>query len=343
VLQSLLRSEGLSRADLAVVTKLTPATISQLVGILIEDGLVEELGLGPVKVGRPATLVGIKADARFVVCADLSDASVFRAAVVDLKGGIGQRVEVSLGDAVGEEAVGLVEEIVADSISAAPGALLGIGVGTPGVVTADGVVLEADNLRWFDIGLAERLSRRFGLPVSVANDANTAALAEYAYAATTQNLMVVRVGGGVGAGTILNGQQHRGESQAAGEIGHVVVDVNGPPCRCGNRGCLETFVSVSRIEAALAVGDMTAVQAAGRHLGAVLATAVSILDIHDVVLAGADSQWHEDLCRIALAELRSRTLSRLSEAVTIRVSGLGDDVVLLGANVLVLSQELGVA
>ena len=343
VLQSLLRSEGLSRADLAAVTKLTPATVSQLVGILIGDGLVEELGPGPVKVGRPATLVGVKADARFTVCVDLSDASVFRAAVVDLMGGIGRRVEVPLGDAGGEDAVELVEEIVADSIAATKGPLLGIGVGTPGVVTVDGIVLEADNLRWFDLGLAERLNRRFGLPVSVANDANSAALAEYSYAATTQNLMVVRIGRGVGAGIIVNGQQHRGEGQAAGEIGHVVVDVTGPPCRCGNRGCLETFVSVLRVEAALAAGDVTAVETAGRYLGAALASGVSMLDVHDVVIAGAGPLWEEELCTIALAELRRRTLSRLGEAVMLRPSKLGGDVVLLGANVLVLSQELGVA
>ena len=343
VLQSLLRSAGLSRADLAVATKLTPATISYLVGDLIEDGLVEELGRGPAKIGRPSILVGVKADARSIVCVDLSDASAFRAAVVDLTGGISRRSEIPIGNATGTDAVRLVEEIIADSIAAASSPLLGIGIGTPGVVTPDGTVAEADNLRWFDLDLAERLRHRFGLPVSVANDANTAALAEYSYGTTTQNLMVVRIGRGVGAGIIVNGQQHRGEGHAAGEIGHVVVDVDGPPCRCGNRGCLETFVSVPGIEAALAAGDMTAVQTAGRHLGAALASAVSILDMHDVVLAGANPLWQEDLCKVALDELQTRTLTRQSEAVTIRASELGDDVVLLGANVLVLSQELGVA
>ena len=342
VLQSLLRSEGLSRADLSVSTKLTSATVSHLVGTLIEDGLVEELGRGPVKIGRPSTLVGVKADARFIVCADLSDASVFRAAVVDLTGGIGRRFEIPLGSATGEDAARLVEEIITDSIAAAPGPLLGIGVGTPGVVTPDGTVVEADNLRWFDLDLAERLGHRCGLPVRVANDANTAALAEYSYAATTENLMVIKIGRGVGAGIIVNGQQYHGESQAAGEIGHVVVDVEGPRCRCGKRGCLETIVSRAPIEAAIANGDVTAVATAGRQLGAALASAVSVLDIHDIVLAGADPSWREDLCKAVLGELRNRTLSRLSDAITLRASALDDDVVLLGASVLVLSQELGV-
>lgn len=343
VLQSLFRSEGLSRANLAAATKLTPATVSYIVGELLEDGLVEEIGRGPVKIGRPSTLVGVKADARFTVCADLSDSTVFRASVFDLRGGVVRRSETPISSSTGAYAVRRVEEVIAESVAAAPGPLLGIGIGTPGVVTVGGVVVEADNLGWFNVDLAERLSRRFALPVSVANDANAAALAEYSYAGTTQNLMAIMVGRGLGAGLIINGQQHYGESETAGEIGHVVVDVEGPQCRCGNRGCLETFVSPSRIEEALADGDAAALEAAGRHLGTVLATAVSMLDVHDVVVAGAAPLWEEDLCRVAALELSSRTLSRLSEAVTVRPSKLGGDVVLLGANALVLSQELGVA
>ena len=346
VLQSLLRSDGSSRADLARLTGLTPATISDLVAVLLGEGLAVELGRGPSKVGKPSTLVGLNVSSRYVISADLSNSSVLRAAAIDLGGEIRHRVERESRGVTGEAAVALAEDAIADVISAAPGPLLGIGVGTPGVVTPTGTVVEADTLGWFDLHLARRLQSRFDLPVSVSNDANAAALAEYSYAArSSENLMAIKIGDGVGAGIIVNGHQHFGESFSAGEIGHIVVDNDGPQCRCGHYGCLEMFLSVPLIQAAIAAGDDpdSVAAAAGRRLGLALATAVSVLDIHDVVVSGSGLPRQDQLCQAALATVRARTLAGLGESVTVRPSDLGDDVILLGANVLVLSQELGVA
>ena len=346
VLQSLFRSAGSSRADLARLTGLTPATVSDLVAALLAEGLAEELGRGPAKVGKPSTLVGLNVSSRYVISADLSDSSVLRTAAIDLAGKIVHRVERRFRGITGEAAVALTEEAIADVISIAPGPLLGIGVGMPGVVTPTGTVVEADALGWFDLHLARRLQNRFDLPVSVSNDANAAALAEYSYAMeSSRNLMAIKIGDGVGAGIIVNGQQYYGESFSAGEIGHVVVVDDGPPCRCGHHGCLETFLSVPLLRAAIAAGqdpDRVA-SAAGHRLGLALTTAVSVLDIHDVVVSASGLPRQDRLCRAALATLRARTLTRLGKSVTMRPSDLGDDVILLGANVLVLNQELGVA
>ena len=347
VLQSLFRSDGCSRADLARMTGLTPATVSDLVATLLEEGLVEELGRGPARVGKPSTLVGVNVSSRHIISVDLSDSSVLRAVAIDLAGKIRHRVEREFSDITGEEAVSLAEEAIADVISATPRPLLGIGVGTPGIVTPTGTVVEADTLGWFDLHLARRLENRFDLPVSVSNDANAAALAEYSYAETSsQNLMVIKIGAGVGAGVVVNGQQYHGEGFAAGEIGHMVVDDEGPSCRCGNRGCLETFLSVPLIRDAIAAGDdpYSVVSRAGRQLGLALAGAVSMLDIHDIiVVSGREMPLQDELCRTALATLRAHTLARLGQSVALRPSDLGDDVILLGANILLLSQELGVA
>ena len=346
VLQSLFRSDGCSRADLARLTGLTPATVSDLVAALLAEGLAEELGRGPAKVGKPSTLVGLDVSSRYVISADLSNSSVLRAAAIDLAGKISHRVERESRGVTGEAAVALAEEAIADVISATSGPLLGIGVGTPGVVTPTGTVVEADTLGWFDLPLARRLQNRFDLPVSVSNDANAVALAEYSYAAeSSHNLMAIKIGDGVGAGIIVNGQQHHGESFSVGEIGHIVVDDDGPLCRCGHHGCLQTFLSVPLLQAAIAAGadpDSVA-SAAGRRLGLALAAAVSVLDIHDVVVSGFGLPRPDQLCRAALATVRARTLASLGKMVTVRPSDLGDDVILLGANVLVLSQELGVA
>lgn len=346
VLQSLFRSEGVSRADLARLTQLTPATISQLVGDLLAERLAEEIGRGPAKVGKPSTMLRLRADARFVVCADLSDALVFRAAVVDLGGAIVHRVEASLGDAVGLEAMDILDRLLDDVMTEVSGPVLGIGIATPGVVTATGQVVEADNLGWFDFDLGDHLRQRFELPVSVVNDANAAVLAEYSHATeTSQNRLVVNISRGVGAGIILNGQPYRGDDSAAGEIGHMVIADDGRDCRCGNRGCLETYVALPRLQAALDTGESRSavVSAAGHHLGVALAAVVAVLDIRDIVITGLPSWMRSELCDAALVALHARTLTNVGSAVTLRPSTLGENVVLLGANVAVLSDELGVA
>lgn len=345
VLQALLRSNGRSRADLARMTGLAPATVSALVADLLDEGLAEELGRGPAKVGKPSQLLGLNARSRNIVCVDLSGSSVLRAAVTDMSGGIIHRIEQPFGGVTGERAVVMTEEVIAEAISVAPARLLGIGIGTPGVVTPDGTVVEASNLHWLGFDMAQRLNDQFGHNVGISNDANAAALAEYSYGSISHNLMVIKIGSGVGSGIILNGQQYHGESFAAGEIGHIAVDDDGPLCRCGNRGCLETFVSAPRLNAATSAGKdpHEVVSEAGRLLGLALAGAVSVLDVHDIVVSGYELPLLDQFCRAALASLRAHTLPGLGRSVNLRPSNLGSDLVLLGVSVLVLSQELGVA
>jgi predicted NBD/HSP70 family sugar kinase len=348
VLQSLFRFPDLSRADLARLTELTPATISQLVGELIDEGLVEAAGRGPAKVGKPPTPLRLVSDSRHLVCVDLSDTDAFRAAVVDMAGKVVHRESVDRGDATGEHAVELVGGLIQATLAATTKPVLGIGLGTPGVVDAAGTVVEAVYLDWFDVPLRQLMARRFDLPVHVCNDANTAVLAEYSFGEETgTNLMVIKVGPGIGAGLLVDGRPHLGENFSAGEIGHIIVDEDGPPCRCGKRGCLESFIAVPELRSALAhAADPQQVRAeAGQSLGVVLAAAVSILDIHEIVLAGPSDLLDEAFREAALETIRARTLASLSrsDAVRIRHSTLGDDIVLLGAGVLVLSQELGVA
>ncbi len=345
VLQALFRSNGRSRADVARMTGLAPATVSALVADLLEEGLAEELGRGPAKIGKPSQLLGLNARSRNIVCVDLSDSSVLRAAVIDLAGEVLHRVERPFVGVTGEHAVEMTEEVIAEAITEAHARLLGIGIGTPGVVTPDGTVVEASYLRWLGLDLARRLNDQFGLAVRVSNDANAAVLAEYSYGSINHNLMLIKIGTGVGCGIVLNGQQYFGESFAAGEIGHIVVEDDGPRCPCGNRGCLETFVSAPRLSAAIASGENphTVMADAGRRLGLALAGAVSVLDVHDIVVSGYELPLSDEMCRSALVSLRARTLPGLGRSVDLRPSDFGADLVLLGVSVLVLSQELGVA
>jgi predicted NBD/HSP70 family sugar kinase len=346
VLQSLFRQGPMSRADLARATALTPPSTSDLVGELLADGLVEEVGRRASQgVGKPATLIGVVPDARHIVALDLSDDAAFYGALVNLTGKIGERRTIPHAGHAGDDAVGLVVRLARELVQESTRPLLGIGVGSPGLVHPDGVVLEAANLRWHDLALADRLTVETGLPVCVVNDANAATLAEHTLGGTRSNLLLVKIGEGVGAGLVVDGHLYVGERFAAGEIGHVVVDERGELCACGRRGCLETVIAAPYLRRRLAAApDRRArvLAAAGRRLGIALATVVSALNLDHVVLSGPPDLVGEPFRRAALDAIRRRAMPALGANVTLRTSALGDDDVLLGAATLVLSQELGV-
>jgi predicted NBD/HSP70 family sugar kinase len=349
VLQLLFNGDDMSRADLARRTGLTHATVSALAAGLSEEGLVEEAGTrrDDAQVGKPPTMLRLCQDARHVVAVDLSDPTTMRAAVIDLAGVVMTEANLPVEGATGAAAVDRMKALIRLALDHTSAPILGIGIGTPGVVSPDGSVLEASNFAWHDIPLREQLEETLGLPVHVSNDANAAAIAEYTRGGhECSNLAVVKMGSGIGAGFVLNGQLYQGQHSGAGEIGHLVVDADGPDCRCGHRGCLEAFVSAPRIIDALAANgaDATSVlEDAAERLGIALAAIVAILDIDHVLVSGPRDLLGDDFCDVATDHLRNRCLAATARSVSVRYSALGDDAVLLGAASLVLSQELGVA
>ncbi len=348
-LQTILHAQPTSRADIARETGLTRATVSALVGDLIEQGLVEEAGLGASAGGKPPTLLRIAADARRIVAVDLS-ASPFRAAVLDLAGTLTQSFEADGDD------VDAVVALVQSTVAAAEAPVLGIGVGTPGVVD-EGVVLEAANLGWRDVDLGRALSDATELPVHVANDAHVSAIDEFGRQPDLASVVVVRLGDGIGAGIVLDGRPHLGDGQAAGEVGHLPAPGAAATCRCGRIGCLETVAGLDavleaaglstegtpaeRIERLQDVPD-DVVDRAGRAVGAVLATVVGVLDVHRLVLGGPALALGDRLVEAARAEIAERVLPSVARDVRIVVSSAGDEAVLAGAWSLAVANELGV-
>ncbi len=348
VLQSLFQAGELSRADLARTTHLTPATVSDLVAELLDDGLLEEVGRRQGQVGKPSTLLAMVPDARHVVCIDLSGEAELRGGVVNLMGKVVAQRAVSRRGRTGVAALDLTLALAADLADQATRPLLGVGVGTPGIVDDRGRVLEAANLGWVDVALGDAISDAVGIPAHVANDANAAALAEFTFGVHQgPNLLVVKLGLGVGAGLVINGQLFMGDHYAAGEIGHVVVDERGPRCACGRRGCLETLIA-PLVRAGLDEGrgegpGRRVVVGAGRRLGMALAPVVSAFDVHHVTLSAPAALLGEPFREAVLTTLRRRTLASVAADLEVRYATNGDDDVLLGAAVLVLSEELGVA
>lgn len=346
VLQSLFSDGAMSRADLSRETGLTRVTISDLVAGLIADGYVVERGVreasGP---GKPAILVDIARAGHRIAGLDLSGSDRFVGAVLTLDGEIVARHEVDVpADPAGilPAVIDLARAVIAD----AHAPVLGLGVGTPGVVDDRGVVLAAPGLGWSDLDLSGRLEAELGLPVLVANDANAAVLAEHTFGGAGDDVILIRVGRGVGAGLLTGGEPLAGARFAAGEIGHVTVGTDGGPrCACGKVGCLEAWLAVPSLTERLATSDdpTGVLRDAGERLGIALAPIVGALDLSEITLSGPSDLLGGALAEAAAETVRTRTLATFHDGLQVRMSAQSEDIVLRGAAVMVLSGRLGVS
>jgi predicted NBD/HSP70 family sugar kinase/biotin operon repressor len=350
VLQTLYRAGQQSRADLARGTGLTRVTISDLVADLMADGLLIETGQRAIiRPGKPATLLDIDRGAFQILGIDLSEHTIFRGAVLDLDGQILSRSEIALAGSTGADATAKVIALAETLRGLATAPILGMGVGSPGVVDLGGVVLTAPNLGWSGEALQATLAARFSMPVVVANDANVALLAEHSFGNADADLMLVKVGHGVGAGLLLGGTPLFGSRFAAGEIGHVVVGTDGGrQCACGKIGCLETWLATPRLEAALAdaatsADSHTILREAGQRLGIALSPVVGALNLAEVVLSGPPSLLDGPLLEATIETIRDRTIAEFHGNLVLRMTTLGEDIVLRGSAVMVLSGQLGVS
>ncbi|MFL5727265.1 MAG: ROK family protein [Chloroflexota bacterium] len=371
----------ISRADVARSTGLTRTTVGDVVGALLDEGMVEEVGRGPSTGGKSPILLSLVGDARQVIGLDLGE-SVFSGALVNLRGDVRRVVELPVEGRNGRAALELVFRLVDELLGESTTAPLGIGVGTPGLVdTRTGTIRWAVNLDWQDLPLGGLLHERYGLPSNVANDSQAAALAEYTFGAEGRrvlNLVTIKVGRGIGAGLVLNGSLFQGDGFGAGEIGHVAVVDDGAACRCGRFGCLETVASSRAIAtraaelatelgtplAALAArrghgeltiddlvrawldGDPAARQAAleaARYLGRAIAALIGALNVGRVVLDGPVTGFGDEWLAAVADEARRRSLPLLSGDTEIEFGRLSENVVVLGASALLITRELGLS
>jgi predicted NBD/HSP70 family sugar kinase len=346
-----------SRADIAGATGLNKATVSSLVADLIDRRLVRETGLTERRIGRPATMLmldgspyaaigmEVNADYMTVVAVDLAGRRLlsWRRAFAGASADPGQAA-ASIA-ALARRAVTKVDKEGRRA--------LGLTVGVPGLVSADGIVRLAPNLHWHDVDLRSALRRALGdppYPIEVDNDANLAVLAEQRYGgyAATANLIYLTGEVGIGAGIITEGRLMRGERGFAGEFGHLLVDPGGPVCGCGRRGCLEALAGIGalvgrtlpdagatsptelepEVEEVLrraTAGDpevLDALAETGRHLGHGIATVANLLNPEVVVLGGYFVPLAPWLIPAAEAELRARSIAPEAGGTRIAASTL---------------------
>lgn len=256
VLRQVRRAGPCSRADIAAATGLNKATVSSLVADLIERRMVREVGLTDGRVGRPATMLVLDGTAYAAIGMEVN-ADYISAVALDLAGAqlLSWRrsfagLAVSPDRAVAATAA--LARRVGRRVERDGRAVLGLTLGVPGLVEADGSVHLAPNLAWRGLDLRSRLAAELGkpaYPIAVDNDANLAASAEYRYGAHagTPDLAYLTGEVGIGTGIIAGGRLLRGARGFAGELGHVQLDPAGPQCACGRRGCLEALVGITAV------------------------------------------------------------------------------------------------
>lgn len=358
--------EPVSRADLAVETGLTRATVSSLVDTLVEGGLLTELEprSGP-QGGRPAAGL-VLSDRRAAGIGMEINVDYVAVAVRDLAGRVRYRT-VARGDQRSRTTSRAVQALTGHAVDALDAAaeqgltVAGLSVAVPGVVdVADGVLRLAPNLGWRDVevrDLLRRDPRLEALEISVDNEANLAALGELDTNPECPGSFILVSGEiGVGAGIVVNRQLFRGTRGWGGEIGHVAVDPLGAPCRCGSRGCLETVAgqeallrgagltarassalsgddSVRQLVDAARTGDrrtLLTLEDAGRALGMAMAAAVNLLDVEAVVLGGIFAPLATWMRPGVEAEVSRRVLVDAWSPVRVLVSRAGTDAAVLG-------------
>ena len=363
VLRALHDRSPLSRADLARLTGLTRTSVGDLVGTLIDDGLIETVGRGRSSGGRSPILLRFAPDGRHLIGLDLGEAE-FSGAVFNLHGEILSSMHLPVGGRTGDAAVELVQNLLDALRADVRCPLLGIGIGAPGIIdTGTGTVRWSVNLDWADVRLGPLLEERYGVPVVVANDSHAAALAELTFFRRPRpdNLVVVKVGRGVGAGIIVNGRLFQGDGHGAGEIGHVSMGSAEAPCRCGRDGCLETLTSMralldtaravepsvtdeSGLVAAFHAGIPAVrgiVLAAARELGIAIGWLIGVLHVHHVLLIGPVARFGDEWLAEVRRHARSMVLPVLAGDTQVEFGHVHDDVVALGASALLMERQLG--
>jgi glucokinase len=293
-------------------------------------------------------------DSQRVIGVDLGGTKIL-AGVVDRSGAVERRREsptpLRSEDELLRGLEAAVREVLEEDVSA-------IGFGIPSTIDQrSGRAVSSVNIPLVDIDLRAWMSDRFGLPVGVDNDANAATLAEWAYGAGrgTQHMVMLTLGTGVGGGLILDGRPYRGAIGAAAELGHMVIDEDGPPCQgaCTGRGHLEALASghaatqaahkvfgpaadAHRLVRLAAEGEPKALDllaAVGRHLGAGIASLVNIFNPELVVIGGGFAAAGDFLLGPAREVLAREALSPGREFVRIARAELGTAAGLVGAGV----------
>ncbi len=374
-------NKQLSKADLAQLTGLSPTACGIIVSNLLEKGYIREAGIGVSKGGRRPNLYELNPKSYYSIGVDI-DVDYIRFILMDITGNVEFRDKISSGSIQSvSDAVKLIEEKVSQIIAVnhiAEDRLLGVGVSVPGMVDSlTYEIIYAPNLGWEQVDLKNMLSTVGSFPVYVDNEAMCSATCENWIGCCTElkDFVCINMKSGIGSSIFAGGSIYRGCSGSAGEIGHIMVDHNGPKCACGNYGCLETLVSprsmvekaqrlvrqglitdfpevldvnevnsIDDIISAVNTGNESArvilVEAAG-YLGLALANLVNTVNPSRIVLGKELAKLPEDIIEHLRSIALAKALKYPASRVEILISELGEDTSALGAAIIPLKKLFG--
>lgn len=366
VLNKIRTGAPISRSQIAKETKLTPPTVSGIVKDFLEKRIVVEKESGESLGGRKPIMLHINHKAFSIIGVDAGPEQIV-AVVTDLSGEILKRVSIDIEKPLDNRIfIRLLKKCINQLIEKLPnniGEILGIGVAMHGVVDAGrGISLVSPNLGLTDIPIKEELEESFDLTVKVENDARLMALGESWFGGhgKLDSIIAVNIGRGVGSGIILDGKLYHGAQDIAGELGHMVIDIHGKTCECGNRGCLQTLTTGSAI-AKLAQKKLSdqgnanedsfklsgesvyalakagnklyedVLKKTGEYIGIGLTNLIHIMNPDKIVLGGGVMNSKEFILPAILQTVGDRALTEEVSKTKIVVTQLGKDATLLGA------------
>ncbi|MFF2407064.1 ROK family protein [Streptomyces sp. NPDC058092] len=363
VVRAVRMAGSLTQAEIARSTGLSAATVSNIVRELKDGGTVE---VTPTSAGgRRARSVSLSGDAGIVIGVDFGHTHL-RVAIGNLAHQVlAEESEPMDVDASAAEGFGRAERLVKrliETTGISPDKVIGVGLGVPGPIDVESGTLGSTSILpgWTGINPSEELAGRLGVPVYVDNDANLGALGELVWGSGrgVNDLAYIKVASGVGAGLVIDGHIYRGPGGTAGEIGHITLDESGPVCRCGNRGCLETFtaaryvlpllqpshgpdLTMERVVQLAREGDpgcRRVIADVGRHIGSGVANLCNLLNPSRVVLGGSLAEAGE----LVLAPIRDSVsryaIPSAARQLSVLPGALGSRAEVLGALALVLSE-----
>lgn len=354
---------SLTQAEIARSTGLSAATVSNIVRELRDNGTVQ---VTPTSSGgRRARSVALSGDAGIVVGVDFGH-SHLRVAVGNLAHQVlAEQSEPIDVDASASQGFDRAEQLVArlvESTGISPEKVLGVGLGVPGPIDVESGALGSTAILpgWSGINPRQEMSDRLGVPVQVDNDANLGALGELVWGGGrgVKDLAYIKVASGVGAGLVIDGRIYRGPGGTAGEIGHITLDESGPVCRCGNRGCLETFtaaryvlellrgshgegLTVPRMVQLAREGDPGCRRVTGdvgRHIGMGVASLCNLLNPSRIVLGGDLAEAGELVLGPIRESVSRYAIPSAAQRLSVVPGALGARAEVLGALALVLSE-----
>lgn len=380
ILEAIRRSgEGLSRTELVDATGLSAQTVTNITRRLLDDGLVEEAGRTISGPGKPRTTLRLNADSRLSIGVHL-DPAVMTFVLLDLSGAVvaqsTKRTPANDPHRIIKAMARSVDDLIERS-GAERERIAGIGVATPGPLdAARGTVIDPPKLHsWHRVPLRDALAEATGMSVALEKDTTAAAVAELWTGGdpTDASFLFVYLGIGIGTALVLDGEVVRGTSYNVGEVGHIIVDPDGPECSCGRRGCVEVVCTpqaiVERAESAgvfaddrvssdastvderftqlcerAAQGDVDAVAIlveSAQHIAVLISGLTNMLDVDRVVLGGPFWSRLQEIYLQRLPRLVDRqSATRAVRNLPVHGTVVGDDVGAIGAGCVVLDEVL---